>query len=142
VTVTCSGIGTSYCDSNPNSSGSVALLAASGSAVVADNALTLQVDLLPQSKFGYMLLSDTQGFVGLFGGSQGNLCLGGSILRFSTNVLNSGAAGSVSFSPDLTALPQGTVISPGTQWNFQFWFRDSNPGVTSNTSNGLAVNFL
>jgi hypothetical protein len=110
--------------------------------VVADNALTLQVDLLPQSKFGYMLLSDTQGVVGLVGGSQGNLCLGGSILRFSTNVLNSGAAGSVSFSPDLTALPQGPVISPGTQWNVQFWFRDSNPGVTSNTSNGLAVNFL
>jgi hypothetical protein len=142
VTVTCSGIGTSYCDSNPNSSGSVALLAASGSAVVADNALTLQVDSLPLSKFGYMLMSNTQGFVGLFGGSQGNLCLGGSIVRFSKNVLNSGAAGSISFSPDLTALPQGTVISPGTQWNFQFWFRDNNPGATSNTSNGLAVKFL
>ena len=118
------------------------MLAASGSAVVADNALTLQVDLLPQSKFGYMLLSDTQGFVGLFGGSQGNLCLGGSLVRFSKNVLNSGAAGSVSFSPDLTALPQGTVIAPGTQWNFQFWYRDNNPGATSNTSNGLAVDFL
>ena len=142
LSVACSGIGTNYCDSNPNSTGSVALLAASGSAVVADNALTLQVDLLPQSKFGYMLLSDTQGFVGLFGGSQGNLCLGGSMVRFSKNVLNSGAAGSVSFSPDLTALPQGTVIAPGTQWNFQFWYRDSNPGATSNTSNGLAVDFL
>jgi hypothetical protein len=89
-----------------------------------------------------MLLSSTQGFVGLFAGSQGNLCLGGSILRFSANVLNSGSAGSVSFSPDLTSMPQGTVIAPGSQWNFQFWFRDSNPSTTSNTSNGLAVNFL
>jgi hypothetical protein len=142
LTVACSGIGTSYCDSNSNSTGSVALLTASGSAVVADNALTLQVNALPPSKFGYMLMSNTQGFVGLFGGSQGNLCLGGSIVRFSKNVLNSGTAGSISFSPDLTALPQGTVIAPGSQWNFQFWFRDNNPGATSNTSNGLAVNFL
>ena len=142
ISVACSGIGTSYCDSNPNSSGSVAVLSASGSAVVSDNALTLQVDSMPTSKFGYMLMSNTQGFVGLFGGSQGNLCLGGSILRFSKNVLNSGAGGSISFSPDLTSLPQGAVISPGTQWNFQFWFRDTNPTATSNTSNGLAVDFL
>ena len=120
----------------------VAVLEAEGSAAVADNDVTFLVGSLPSNKFGYLLMSETQGFVPLFGGSQGNLCLGGSLVRFSKDVLNSGSTGEVSFSPDLTDLPQGSVIAPGSQWNFQYWYRDVNPSQTSNTSNGLAIDFL
>ena len=79
--------------------------------------------------------------VPLFGGGQGNLCLSGPIIRFDKFVLNSGSGGAVTFSPDLTNLPQGTVISPGETWNFQHWTRDVNPTQTSNTSNGLEIQF-
>ena len=45
------------------------------------------------------------------------------------------------FAPDLPNLPQGTVIQAGETWSFQYWYRDRNPGSTSNTSNGLAIAF-
>ena len=32
-------------------------------------------------------------------------------------------------------------ISAGETWKFQFWFRDANPHVTSNTSDGLSIPF-
>ena len=136
------GLGTNYCSSNPNSTGQTAALTASGSAMVASNNLTFVVSAMPQNKFGYLLMSATQDFVPLFGGTQGNLCLGQPLLRFAKFVQNSGTSGSISFSPDLTNLPQGTVIQPGETWNFQYWYRDVNGGSpTSNTSNGLAIDF-
>ena len=138
----CGGLGAAYCDSNPNSSGATAALTAVGSPSIAQNDVTFDVAALPTNQFGYLLMSDTQGFVPLFGGSQGNLCLGGQIVRFDGDVLNSGATGSVSFSPDLTDLPQNTVFSPGETWSFQYWTRDANPTPTSNTSNGLEIQFL
>ena len=57
-------------------------------------------------------------------------------------VLFSGSAGEMTFSPDLTNLPQGIVFQPGETWNFQLWYRDIvGPNFTSNTSDGLAVTF-
>ena len=38
--------------------------------------------------------------------------------------------------------PTGPVSVPaGTNWNFQGWFRDSNPGGTANLTNGLTIQF-
>lgn len=137
----CGGLGDSYCDSNPNSSGSTAALTASGSAEIAQNDITFDAESLPVSQFGYFLMSATKGFVPFFGGSQGNLCLGGQIIRFDQFVLSSGGMGAVTFSPDLLNLPQGIVLSPGETWNFQYWTRDLNPMQTSNTSNGIEIQF-
>lgn len=134
-------VGAEYCTSNPNSSGAVAGLAALGSPVVADDDLTLASTDLPANKPGYFLMSDAQGFVPLFGGGQGNLCLASPIVRFSADVLDTGALGTISFQPQLGNLPQGTVVQPGEAWNFQLWFRDSNPDLTSNTSNAVCVEF-
>ena len=53
-------------------------------------------------------------------------------------MLNSGATGEVSFTLDLTDLPQGTVFIPGDTWYFQLWFRDV---FTSNTTDGIEVMF-
>ena len=136
--VSSSNFGYPYCDSNPNSTGNEAKLYAYQSPIIEENSLVLEVDDLPPNQAGYMLMSDTQAFVPLFGGSQGNLCLGGNILRFSATVLDTGI-GMVDFALDFYALPQGTMVQPGQSWNFQFWFRDGNPGNTSNTSDGLCV---
>ena len=55
----------------------------------------------------------------------------------------SGLEGVMTFSRDLTNLPQGVVFLPGVTWNFQFWFRDVvGPTFTHNTSDGLAITFL
>lgn len=133
--------GWSYCQSNPNSSGNAGTMRALQSPVIADNDLLFVIENLPANQPGYMLMSDSQGFVPFFSGSQGDLCLGAPIVRFNANVLNTGG-GDVDFIPDLSALPQGTVVSPGQGWNFQFWFRDVNPGTTSNTTDALCVQLL
>ena len=59
------------------------------------------------------------------------------IVRFAGHPLDTGS-GEVVFSPDLAALPGGVVIQPGETWSFQLWFRD---GASSNTSDGLAIDF-
>ena len=134
-------VGATYCTSNPNSTGAVAAILARGSELVSENDLTLEVTSLPVDRFGYFVMADSQGFIPLFGGSQGNLCLGQPLVRFSGNVLSSGLEGNVLFAPDLTNLPQNTVFQPGEEWNFQMWYRDVNPSNTSNTSNAVAIGF-
>jgi hypothetical protein len=45
---------------------------------------------------------------------------------------------------DLTAFPQpgGTHgVMPGETWNFQCWYRDANPGPTSNFTDGISITF-
>ena len=136
----CELLGTNYCTANQNSTGLPASIAAFGSEVIADNNVTLVTADVAVDQFGYYLMSDQQGFIPLFGGSQGNLCLGSPIVRFAENVLFSGSAGEMIFTPDLTALPQNTVFMPGETWNFQCWFRDVvGANFTSNTSDGLSI---
>ena len=33
------------------------------------------------------------------------------------------------------------AVLPGDTWHFQCWYRDANPGVTSNFSDGLSITF-
>jgi len=135
------GLGTRYCNANANSSGLPASIFASGSDTVADNDLDLHVDSMPAGRFGYFLMSNTQGFIPLFGGSQGNFCLGAPFVRFSAFGQVSTAQGTLDFAPDLTALPNNTTIFPGQSWNFQCWFRDVNPTSTSNTTDAVEIQF-
>ena len=131
-----------YCHAEGNSANpDGAQICGSGSVVVADNGLTLSATGLPNNKFGFFLMSATKIFVPNMGGGNGNLCLGAPQIRFAKNIVNSGSTGQVSFQPDLTNLPQGTVVHPGEVWYFQLWYRDVDPVQTSNTSNGLAVTF-
>lgn len=127
-----------YCDATANSSGAPASIAIAGSADVTDEDLTLTVTGLPVDEFGYFLMSESRANVPGFGGSEGILCVGAPQIRFSGDVLGSGAGGAVSFSPDFGALPQGVVFTAGSTWNFQLWYRD---GQTSNTSGGATVAF-
>jgi hypothetical protein len=127
--------------SNPNSSGSVAGLTARGSLVVGDDNLELFARPVPLASIGYFVASRTGQFVPGFGGSQGNLCVGPVIQRFSLSPRTPDIHGEVRFRVPLTAFGGGVTPAPGDAWTFQLWFRDANPGVTSNTSNALRVTF-
>ncbi len=137
----------SYCGSAVgNSSGFSAVMSMTGSRVVASNDFSLHATGLPVGQFGYFLNSMGRAYVANPGGSQGNLCLGGgaSIGRHHASLQNSGATGTMDFTLDLTDVPTSTgstAIQAGETWNFQCWFRDQNPGNTSNFSDGLSVLF-
>jgi choice-of-anchor B domain-containing protein len=139
-TVCSFGPGTNYCVATANSSGAEAFTTGLGSNVVADNDLTMAADLMAWNKFGYFIASQTQGFVQP-PGSQGNLCLSGSIKRYAQNVMNTGPFGSFSMAVDLTAIPGHGAVVVGETWNFQAWFRDNNPGQTSNFTDGYSILF-
>ena len=77
-----------------------------------------------------------------FGGSSGNLCLGGQLYRLSNFVSSSGGSGQVALPLPYGGLPAGLTIEIGSEWNFQYWFRDQAGGVaTSNTTDGISVVF-
>ncbi len=139
------GFGANYCGpAVPNSSGMSGVLSGSGSSAVADNDVTLTASNLPVNQFGFLVASQTQGFVVTPGGSQGNLCLGGAIGRFNNMIMNTGSSGSYSIVLDLNAIPQPSgpvAVMPGETFNFQGWFRDNNPASTSNFTDGLSVTF-
>jgi len=143
-------IGTSYCGPVvPNTSGGPAVLTGSGSALVANNNLTLIAEDMPANQFGFFLTSQTQGFVTNPGGSNGNLCLGGTIGRYvgMGQIKNAGAGGTFDLLLNLAQTPAGPVfvsIAAGQTWNFQAWFRDIGPmgQPQSNFTNGLAVTFM
>ncbi|MCP5022140.1 MAG: hypothetical protein GY930_10220 [bacterium] len=138
---------TNYCNpTSPNSAGSFAFISDTGSPFVAVNDFGLHVGGLPPGVFGYFLNSPGQGFVANPGGSQGNLCLGGglSIGRHLLSLQDSGVAGVMDYALDLNDVPTSlgpVAVQPGETWNFQAWYRDQNPGSTSNFSDGLSVRF-
>ena len=143
----CNPLGTNYCGpANLNSTGQSALISAFGCDCVSSNNVTLTADQMPANQSGYFLNSQTKGFVPFVGGSQGNLCLAGSIGRYNRpgEILRSGDGGTFSLVLDLTDTPQPTgsvSIMPGETWNFQAWFRDMNPGPTSNFTDGISITF-
>jgi hypothetical protein len=92
------------------------------------------------------LASRSQGHLVGAGGSQGDLCVGGFIGRYSLpgQIKNSGATGSFSLVIDLAAMPQpaGSVaVQAGETWYFQAWYRDANPMSTSNSTDGVRISF-
>lgn len=134
-------IGTTFCNTGPNSTGSPAGLSAFGSELVADQNVTLAATDLPPNQFGIFIVSQTMAPIqpGL------NLCLGGTVGRFNGpgQALSSGAAGTFSLTIDLNRIPQGSffdAVAPGDVWNFQAWFRDVGQGG-SNLTDGLAISF-
>jgi hypothetical protein len=138
----CTGaVGTTTCNAAPNSTGLGARLTGLGSAAAAADLLILTVEDIPSPAVGYFLASRQPGSMPLGGGSQGVLCLGGTTLRFSADVVSDRGTGVVAYRPRLGAFPQGNVVQPGDTWHFQFWFRDANPTPTSNTSAALRVDF-
>ena len=108
------------------------------------NDFGLVASSLPPNSFGFFIVSDMQAQVANPGGSQGTLCVGGSVGRFLTQVANSGIFGEIVVNVDVNNIPQPNgivMIQAGETWNFQAWFRDVNPTITSNFSDGYTITF-
>jgi len=138
-------LGTGYCaPANSNSTGLPAEIRGLGFAYASTNLLDLVATQLPPHQPGFFLTSLTPGFVPFVSGSQGNLCLGGEIARFAEPVADSGPEGRLAASIDLEHIPTSppSAVQAGETWHFQAWYRDLNPGSTSNLSDGLAITFL
>lgn len=123
-----------------NSTGNSARMEASGPLVADGPAIELVASQLPPMTFGMFVVSRSAGTV-TPPGSQGTLCLGGAIGRYLGSVQSSGPAGVLRHSADPGQLPitGGTVGLPGDSLLFQAWFRDANPGATSNFTDAARV---
>jgi hypothetical protein len=135
-------LGTRYCSpASQNSSGTSGTLDLAGSAVLADNDLTLEASGLPQNQFGLFVTSQTTGSATV---GSGTLCVAGQIGRFSGpgQIQNSGASGSFSLAVDLTGgwpVAGVNAPAPGETWHFTTWFRDV--GATSNFTDAVSLTF-
>ncbi|MEM6675571.1 MAG: hypothetical protein AAF726_22160 [Planctomycetota bacterium] len=137
--------GVQYCESNLNSTGRSAWIAAFGDHTVSSPHVLRCLDA-PAGVPCYVLTSRQPAFVPNVSGSSGNLCLGGTGFgRFSNFVALTDPQGryELQLDPAAIAQPNGTVAANvGETWYFQAWFRDSSGGTpTSNLSNGVALRF-
>jgi hypothetical protein len=145
-------IGTPYCTSVPCSTGAVPDLIVRGSAVAADDDVTLVVTGLPLDSYGVFLTSRFAASPMSPAGSLGNICVRRDIGRFAGpgQVRSSGGRGAVALSTSLGEwstqnIPRssGTYLAmAGGRTHFQYWFRDSIGGrATSNFSEAEYVDW-
>ena len=131
-------LGTSYCQANPNSTGSGALMAMFGpdhlgsGAVFLDDSVILSAGPVPDFTVGLFIYGQLEAQLP-FG--EGFLCITGQVSRLPATVAR-GFGGSV--------LNQGIVFeehpefAPG-DWKVQAWYRDSAGGPSGfNLSDGLS----
>jgi hypothetical protein len=139
-------IGATYCAPAVMHSGGVsAHITAEGDTGSPLWGMRVRASDLPPHAFGFFLVSQTQAFVAQAGGSQGNLCLGGNIGRYVGHgqIQDAGALGRIWIDVNPNSFPTSpaSAANPGDTWSFQAWFRDANPGPTSNFTDGVAVLF-
>ncbi|MDP6539755.1 MAG: S8 family serine peptidase [Planctomycetota bacterium] len=126
-----------YCISEPNSSGSAGEISATGSFVVGDNDLHLSAFGVAPSQPGLFYYGPNQV---QFPFGNGFRCVGGTVVRLP--VINSDFAGDAAYDPDLTNLPPNGQITPGSTWNFQYWFRDPVAGGANfDFTDGVEIHF-
>lgn len=139
--------GTPYCTAIPNGTGQIGTLIGTGSILVSSNSASLVAMNLTPNQFGFFVNSRLSGFVPNPGGSNGNLCLGGSIGRFDDagEIKNTGSGGTFTLDLDLTAIPRPSgsqTVIMGETWFFQAWHREPAVVGTSNFTRGLEITFL
>ena len=128
--------GSSYCTSTANTTGSRALITVAGSNSVAASDLVLRAHPVPH-QFGVFLYGPDQ--VALpFG--PGTLCVGG-IARLP---IATPYGLQIAHRLDVTQPPDvAHLVTPGSVWNFQAWFRDPAAGAPYfNLSDGIEVSFV
>ena len=127
-----------YCQTSANSFGPGALMGSSGSLSVAANSFGLSATGAPPGQPGIFYFGAGQTQVAFGNGFR---CVAGQISRL-LPPLSIDGAGNASRGVDFTTAP-GNVITGGSVWNFQFWFRDPMGGAAQfNLSDGLNVSFL
>lgn len=129
-------LGSNYCSSNANSTGSPAVISLTGSDSVALADLRLTSEPVPNQP-GIFFYAPSQIEVP-FG--NGFLCISGGIVRLPVVVAS---GNTVSYTLDFGSLPAAGQINPGDTWNFQHWMRDPAGGGTFfNTSNAVSLLFI
>ena len=130
-------VGTNYCMSSANSSGSASVISATGSASVAANDLTLMAGPMADMEPGIFYFGPNQ--IGApFG--NGTRCVGGAVVRLYPPMPSVG--GVLTRTVDLASAP-ASVITPMSTWNFQAWFRDpAGGGLGFDLSDGLQIDFV
>ena len=137
-------LGEPYCFAVSNSSGNFGALDGQGTRSIANNDFSLIASGIPFNQFGLFICSQTETFAANPSGGQGFLCVGGSIGRFNSQIASSGPFGVIPLIVDVNSLPQPSgfvAAQSGETWNFQCWFRDVNPSVTSNFTQGYRITF-
>ena len=126
-----------FCIAAPNSAGDGALICGSGSTSVAANDFTLSVAGAAPFQPGVFFFGPNAIEIP-FG--DGFRCVGGLVVRLNPPV-PADASGAASRPVDL-GVPPSDVITPGSLWHFQFWYRDPAAGGQGfNLSNGLKAVF-
>ncbi|MFK7742985.1 MAG: hypothetical protein AB8H80_21915 [Planctomycetota bacterium] len=127
--------GVVYANGLPNSTGSVATIAVTGSQSIGTNFAQLTSTNCPANTFGLFVLGSDQQLPGtpLF---SGTLFLGGTLIRLP--VIQTSATGVASSKLEFTPQLMNLGVLASTRWNVQFWFRD---GGTANLSDAITVGF-
>ncbi len=132
-----------------NSSGLSASTSAFGAPLASATTLGLRASKLPTNQFGFFVGSRTARTAVAVAGSQGRICLGGSIGRYlgPGQIVSSGPSGSFQVTVSPVSLRDGTGATPAVQgetWYFQAWFRDvtNQGGATSNFTDAVAIEFM
>lgn len=132
------GIGSSFCNATPNSTGRSGHIRAFGSDFADDDELALIAEDLPVHRAGFFLMGNAR--VGLQPpGSAGVLCVGGTLVRLLPGLSNSGANGTFRRDVGTDHLPAVGSLAAGQTWNFTAWYRDS--GSSSNFTDAVGIAF-
>ncbi len=128
-----------YCPISPNSAGTGAVIASTGSTSIGAADFSVTVSGAIPNKYGIFFYGGDQDQAP-FG--EGVRCVKQPFYRLNPLILLD-ASGGGSKAIDFQNPPQPQAkINPGSTWNFQFWFRDPALGGSGfNTSNGLSVSF-
>ncbi len=133
---TLAGIGTNYCLSSTNSTGSASTISGSGTASITANDFVLRADNLP-SQPGIFIAGPGQAQVPFF---NGFLCIAPQGLQRFLNI-GSPVGGSITEAVDYgTSALGGLNVVAGSSYNYQRWNRDpAAGGGNANFSDGLEI---
>jgi hypothetical protein len=131
----CTSPVTNYCTAAPNSAGPGAQISWSGNQSIAFNSFALNASGLPANPTGIFYFGPTQTSVPFGNGVR---CVSGFRRRLGTLTT---VGSTIVQQLDFTTAP-ANVITAGSTWNFQFWYRDPAAGGAGfNLTNGLSATF-
>ena len=125
---------TNYCVTSPNSVGPGTIMGFSGGGSIPANNLTLFAFASPPNVHGLFYYGQGQVQVPAYNGFR---CIGSNLHRLP--IVTTDSFGDAQWAFDVHAPP--AVITPGSTWNFQFFYRDPSVGQLANYSDGLSVPF-
>jgi hypothetical protein len=129
-------VGSTYCTATPSSLGVAAAISATGSRSTSAGTLSLHAAGVPDGN-GIFFHGTQQNLVP-FG--NGNLCIGGSLLRGSILFISGGSA---HYMFDNSNSTHDLQAFAGTTRYFQFWFRDvAGGGALFNLSDAVSIDLL